>query len=156
MHLPALSISAIFLTIVIVAASCSRTDVPIVDNDFIEFVGVDSGKVEWTSIPEENGILTAILVGDPGEHGPLVARYNIPPNMEIVPHTHREVRSYTVLGGVWELGFGEKFDARSLRSFAQGSYYRLPAGVPHYQRAGPEGAIIQIESIGPDSFDPIE
>ena len=156
MHLPAPSISAIVLAIVIVIASCSSSNVPIVDNDFIEFVGVPSGEVEWTPIPGGEGILTATLVGDPGEHGPLVARYSIPPNMEIVPHTHREVRSYTVLSGVWELGFGEKFDRRGLRPFPQGSYYRLPAGVPHFQRAGPEGAIIQIESIGPNSFDPIE
>jgi len=156
MHLPALSISAIVLAIVIVVASCSSSNVSIADNDFIEFVGVPSEEVEWTPIPEGDGILTATLVGDPGKHGPLVARYSIPPNMEIVPHTHHEVRSYTVLSGVWELGFGKKFDPRGLRPFPQGSYYRLPAGVPHYQRAGPEGAIIQIESIGPDSFDPIE
>lgn len=67
MHLPALSIRAIVLAIVIVIASCPSSIVPIVDNDFIEFVGVPSGEVEWTPIPEGEGILAATLVGDPGE-----------------------------------------------------------------------------------------
>ena len=156
MHSPAFSIYATLLPIVLVVASCSRSNVPFADNDVIEFIGVPLGEIEWTSIPGDDGILTAVLVGDLGQNGPLVARYSIPPSMKIAPHTHREVRSYTVISGEWKLGFGEKFDAQGLRSFTQGSYYRLPSGVPHYQRAGPEGAIIQIESIGPDSFDPIE
>ena len=53
MHLPAPSISAIVLAIVIVIASCSSSNVPFVDNDFIEFVGTPSGEVEWTRIPGE-------------------------------------------------------------------------------------------------------
>lgn len=100
--------------------------------------------------------MTAILVGDPNDHGPLVARYDIPPNMDVVPHTHRETRSYTVISGIWQLGFGTEFDPRKLQAYPQGSYYRLPPDVPHFQKAGPEGAVIQIESIGPDTFDPVE
>jgi len=127
-----------------------------VDTDVTEFVGAPPKEMNWTPIPDGEGILTAILVGNPDDHGPLVARYDIPPKMEIVAHTHREIRSYTVISGIWELGFGEEFDPGKLVAFPQGSYYRLPAGVPHFQRAGPDGAVIQIESIGPDTFDPIE
>lgn len=29
----------------------------------------------------------------------------------------------------------------------------MPARVPHFQAAGPEGAVVQIESIGPTSTD---
>jgi len=32
----------------------------------------------------------------------------------------------------------------------------LPARVPHFQAAGPAGAVVQIESIGPTSTDFIE
>jgi hypothetical protein len=127
-----------------------------VDTDVERFVAVLPNDMNWTPIPDGEGILTVTLFGNPSERGPLVARYEIPPNMEIVPHTHREIRSYTVLGGVWELGFGETFDSQNLQPFPQGSYYRLPADVPHFQRAGPEGAVIQIESIGPDTFNLVE
>jgi len=144
------------LAIFVLIASCSSKRTPAVDTDVTEFVGAQPQEMNWAPEPESEGILTAILVGNPDDHGPLVARYDIPPNMEIEAHTHREIRSYTVVSGIWELGFGEKFSSQKLEAYPQGSYYRLPAGVPHFQKAGPEGAIIQIESIGPDTFDPIE
>jgi len=156
MHIPAPSLSTNVLAIVVFITSCSSSDKPVVDPDVAEFVGVPPNEMKWRPIPDGEGILTVTLVGNSSERGPLVARYNIPPNMEIEPHTHREVRSYTVISGVWELGFGETFDPRKLQSFPQGSYYRLPASVPHFQKAGPEGAVIQIESIGPDTFDLVE
>jgi hypothetical protein len=67
-----------------------------------------------------------------------------------------DARSYTVLAGEWKLGFGKKLDLTKLRSYAPGSLYRLPARVPHFQVAGPEGAVVQIESIGPTSTDFID
>lgn len=144
------------LAIVVLIASCTGDDIPEADTEDTVFVAAQPKDINWTPIPDGGGILTAILVGNPNEHGPLVFRYEIPPSMEIMAHTHREIRSYTVIEGTWELGFGEAFDSRKLEAYPEGSFYRLPAGMPHFQRAGPLGAIIQIESIGPDSFDPIE
>ena len=144
------------IAIILLMASCSGSDTPAAQTEIAEFVGVQPEAMKWTPEPDGGGILTAILVGNPNDHGPLVARYDIPPNMEIVAHTHREIRSYTVISGVWELGFGEEFDSRKLAAYPQGSYYRLPAGAPHFQRAGPKGAVIQIESVGPDTFDPVK
>ena len=125
-------------------------------NDVAEFVGVTPHDMIWAPIPNDPDILTVTLVGDPNKPGPFVARYKIPPNMQIVPHTHRVARSYTVLNGVWNLGLGKTFDDGSLQSFPKGSFYRLPARVPHFQKAGPEGAVIQVESIGPFTFDLLE
>ncbi len=142
--------------IVVLIASCSDSQMPTVETDTTGFVGATPKDINWTPIPDSEGILTAILVGNPSDHGSLVARYDIPPNMEIVAHTHREIRSYTVISGIWKLGFGDEFDPQKLQAYPPGSYYRLPAGVPHFQKAGPEGAVIQIESIGPNTFDPIE
>jgi len=156
MHRSASLIAMNTLAIAVLIASCSGNDIRAADTEVAAFVGAQPKEMNWTSIPDGGGILTAILVGNPNDHGPLVARYDIPPNMEIVAHTHREIRSYTVISGIWELGFGEEFDSRKLEAYPQGSYYRLPAGAPHFQRAGPNGAVIQIESIGPDTFDPIE
>ena len=58
--------------------------------------------------------------------------------------------------GEWKLGFGEKFNPDRLLSFHKGSAFRLPGGVIHYQVAGPDGAIIQIEMIGPLSIEFID
>jgi uncharacterized RmlC-like cupin family protein len=93
------------------------------------------------------------LLGDLHTPGPLVVRVKLRANLRIEPHTHQEARTYTILSGEWQLGFGDKFDTKKLRVYGQGGLYRLPAKVPHFQASGPRGATIQIESIGPSSTD---
>jgi len=117
------------------------------------FVEVHTDRVPWQQRPSLPGTEIAILLGAPREAGPLVVRVRMPPNQRVLPHTHPDARTYTVLAGEWKLGFGEQFDAANLRSYKAESLYRLPARVPHYQAAGPEGAVVQIESIGPTSTD---
>jgi quercetin dioxygenase-like cupin family protein len=117
------------------------------------FVEVTADQVPWQSRPSLPGTEIAILLGEPGKPGPLVVRVRMPPNQRVAPHTHPDARTYTVLAGEWQLGFGEKFDPATLRSYKTGSLYRLPARVAHFQAAGPEGAVVQIESIGPTSTD---
>jgi len=120
------------------------------------FVQIHPDKIEWRSIPEMPSMEFAILLGDPQEEGPLLVRYKLPPDIQIAPHTHSDARTYTVLFGEWRLGFGEIFDAEALITFGPGSAYRLPAEVAHYQAAGPDGAVIQIESIGPTTNEFVE
>lgn len=117
------------------------------------FVEVSSDRVPWQARPALPGTEIAILLGSPREPGPLVVRVRMPPNDRVLPHTHPDARTYTVLAGEWKLGFGDTFDSARLRSYKAGSLYRLPKGVPHYQATGPDGAVVQIESIGPTRTD---
>lgn len=117
------------------------------------FVEVQADRVPWQPHPAIRGAEAAVLLGKPAQAGPLIVRVKLPPQAQVMPHTHPEARTYTVLEGGWKLGFGEKFEAAALRSYAAGSVYRLPAKVPHFQAAGPAGAVVQIESIGPTSTD---
>lgn len=113
------------------------------------FVQVLRRDIKWlphSAIP--NGQM-AILVGDPGKAEPVVLRVRIPVNIKIMPHTHPEARTYTVLAGEWKLGFGETYDAGTLRAFPPGSVYRLPAKTAHFQATGSNETIVQIESVGP-------
>ncbi len=135
---------------------CSTTKASEINSDLTDFLGLTPKDMRWEPIVDDRDILTVTLVGDPTKPGPLVVRYKIPPNMEIDPHSHREVRGYTVLSGEWKLGFGEVFEAANLQSFPLGSYYRLPPGARHFQKAGPDGATIQVESTGPFTFDLVE
>lgn len=110
-------------------------------------------EIRWRPHPIVTGAEFAVLVGDPAKAEPTVVRMRFPANVRIMPHTHPEARTYTVLAGEWQLGFGARFEARELRRFPAGSVYRLPAGAPHWQATGPEGATIQIESVGPTRTD---
>lgn len=98
----------------------------------------------------------AVLIGDPEKSGPLVVRVKLPPRIRILPHTHPDSRTYTVLSGDWKLGFGDHFDPAALRTFPAGSVYRLPAGVAHFQATGEHETIVQIESMGPSRTDFIQ
>src|SRR3954467_3056866 len=89
--------------------------------------------VQWRPNPAVAGGQLAVLVGDPTKEGPLVIRITMPPNVIVPPHTHPDTRTYTVLKGEWKLGFGERYDPAKLRTYPEGSLYRLPAGIPHFQ-----------------------
>jgi quercetin dioxygenase-like cupin family protein len=139
---------ALLPLVLIGAAAISADDAP--PQGYVE---VHADRIPWQSRPSLPGTEIAILLGEPSKPGPLVVRVRMPPNQRVLPHTHPDARTYTVLEGEWQLGFGDKFDAASLRSYKAGSLYRLPTRVPHFQAAGPAGAVVQIESIGPTSTD---
>ncbi len=113
------------------------------------FVQILPSDIKWIPSPVVPGTQRAVLFGNPDQSGPFVMRVKVPPGTRIMPHTHPEARTYTVLAGEWKLGFGEKYDAGKLRSFSAGSIYRLPANVPHFQATGQAETIVQIEAIGP-------
>jgi quercetin dioxygenase-like cupin family protein len=122
-------------------------------NEPIGFVAAQLEKIQWVDVPEIPAVQAAVLLGDPEKAGPFVIRVRLPPNFQVEPHTHREGRTYTIISGEWNLGFGDKFDPRQFKTFGQGGFYRLPAGVVHFQAAGRHGTIIQIEGVGPSSTD---
>ena len=86
----------------------------------------------------------ATLLGDPDKPVPIVTRVKLPPDTNVMPHTHPNARTYTVLAGEGKLGFGEKFEAEKLLTFPAGSVYRLPAGVPHFQATGAQGLLSKL------------
>jgi len=115
------------------------------------FVAVLPGEIQWKPHPIVPGGHIAVLLGDPSGEGPYAVRMRFPPNSRVLPHTHPEARSYTVLAGEWKLGFGESFDPATMRSYPAGSLYRLPANVAHYQGSGAEETVIQIQARGPSA-----
>lgn len=117
------------------------------------FSHVPAEEILWLPSPTVKGGQVAYLLGEPQKAGPLVVRVKLPPGTEVMPHTHPDARTYTVLAGEWKLGFGERFDQAGLRSYRAGSLYRLPSRVPHFQAVGSVETIVQIESIGPTSTD---
>ena len=135
------------------ASSFVALSVGIAQDEPPGFVKVVPSAIKWVPSPVVPGTYRAVLLGNPDQAGPFVMRVKVPPGTRIMPHTHRDARTYTVLAGEWKLGFGEKYDAGKLRSFPVGSVYRLPAKVPHFQAAGESETIVQIDSVGPSTTD---
>jgi quercetin dioxygenase-like cupin family protein len=100
------------------------------------------------------GAKGAVLLGDPTKAGELfVQRTKLPANYQIPPHTHPYVDFVTVLSGSLGLGMGEKLDVQKGEMLKAGSFVSMPAKTAHYAWTGNEGAIIQVQTIGPAGID---
>ncbi len=95
------------------------------------------------------GAQMAVLLGDPAAPGELyVFRAKLPDGYMVPPHTHPMDEHVTVIQGTMTVGFGTERDPSQMQELPTGSYVRLPAGEPHYNRMKGE-TILQFHGIGP-------
>ncbi len=95
------------------------------------------------------GARLAVLVGDPKKPGPYVIRVRVPDGVKLMPHVHPEDRIYTVISGVFYIGFGTEFDESKLVAYGPGSVVVLPANTPHFHWARSGAYITQVNGFGP-------
>lgn len=91
----------------------------------------------------------APLVGDGTKPGPYVQRVKFPANYTLQAHSHPDDRTYTVISGVWYVGYGDKLDSAKLKALPAGSFHTEPANVSHFVVTKNEGAVIQVTGTGP-------
>lgn len=106
--------------------------------------------VEWRSFPAfPKEVKLAVLAGDPSKPAPYVVRVKVPNGIKLMPHTHPEDRIYTVMSGVFYIGFGTVFDPAKLVAYGPGSVVILPANTPHFHWAKSGEYISQVYGTGP-------
>jgi quercetin dioxygenase-like cupin family protein len=107
-------------------------------------------QIEWRSFPAfPPSVRLAILVGDPAKAGPYVTRVRAPRDAKTMPHRHPEDRVYTVISGIFYIGFGKDFDGEGLTAYPPGAALVLPSGTWHYHWAKSSEYIVQVTAIGP-------
>ena len=55
----------------------------------------------------------------------------------------------TVMSGIWHFGYGDRFDAKSLKKLPPGSGYSEPGAHYHLARTANDAVIVQISRYGP-------
>jgi quercetin dioxygenase-like cupin family protein len=95
------------------------------------------------------GAELARVVGDPTGPGPYVVRVKVADRVKLLPHTHPEDRVYTVISGVFYIGFGKVFDTAKLQAYGPGSIIVLPGNTPHFHWAASGEYITQVSGSGP-------
>jgi hypothetical protein len=116
-------------------------------------IGVLPQDIAWTQRRASPDVFHAGIYGDPAKPGPYAFRIRAQAGHRLAPHTHPDERTVTVLSGTYWSGVGETFDDSKLRAFPAGSFYVIPAGVPHYS-AVLEGEVeFQEGGVGPTSHD---
>jgi len=97
------------------------------------------------------GVHTKVLLGDPARAGFYSILLFVPAHTTIQAHSHRDDRMATVVSGVWYFGYGNRFDAKSLKGLPPGSVYAEPGGVDHnhFARTDTDPVIVHISGYGP-------
>lgn len=103
-----------------------------------------------------DGAALAKVVGDPTKPGLYVVRVKVAGGVKLQPHTHPEDRVYTVISGVFYIGFGIVFDAAKLNAYGPGSIVILPHDTPHFHWAVSGEYITQVSGAGPLGIDYID
>lgn len=114
------------------------------------FKAILPDQVPWqpfAAFPPE--VRLAALVGDPTQPGPYVIRVKAPLNAKLMPHRHPEDRVYTVISGIFYIGFGDKFDGDAVTAYPPGSILVLPGDTWHFHWAKSGEYISQVSAIGP-------
>lgn len=95
------------------------------------------------------GVHTKVLFGDPAKPGFYSILLFVPANTIIQAHSHRDDRMATVVSGAWYFGYGDHFDAKTLKTLPVGSVYSEPAAQTHFARTAREAVVVHISGYGP-------
>jgi quercetin dioxygenase-like cupin family protein len=107
---------------------------------------LDNNQVGSSGVP---GVHTKIIFGDPSKMGFYTILLFVPAHTTIQAHSHRDDRMATVVSGEWHFGYGNHFDATSLKTLPPGSVYSEPAGDNHFARTDADPVIVEISGYGP-------
>ncbi len=120
----------------------------------IQASALDSNQIGSSGLP---GVHTKVIFGDPSRVGFYTILLFVPAHTTIPAHSHRDDRMATVVSGEWHFGYGNHFDAKSLKTLPPGSVYSEPAGDNHFAQAGADPVVVQICGYGSTDtryFDP--
>jgi hypothetical protein len=110
-------------------------------------------EIQWSQRRQSPDVFYAAIYGDPAKPGPYAFRVRAQAGHSLPPHTHPDERTVTVLSGIYWSGVGETFDESRLVAFPAGSFYVIPAGVPHYSAVLSGEVAFQEGGVGPSSHD---
>ena len=145
--LKTLVITALFLAATSAAIAQSLPEMRMTPAE-IRASALDSNQIGSSGL---SGVHTKVLVGDPSKEGFYTILLFVPAHTTIQAHSHKDNRLATVLSGEWHFGYGDHFDAKSLKTLPPGSVYSEPGGVEHnhFARTAADAVIVEISGYGP-------
>jgi quercetin dioxygenase-like cupin family protein len=135
-------------TLILAACAASAQSLPQMRMTTAEIraLTLDDNQIGSSNLP---GVHIKVLFGDPAKAGLYMILLFVPAHTTIQAHSHRDDRMASVLSGEWHFGYGEHFEAQSLKTLPPGSVYSEPGGVNHFARTDGDPVIVQISGYGP-------
>jgi quercetin dioxygenase-like cupin family protein len=145
--LKTLVITALFLAATSAAIAQSLPEMRMTPAE-IRASALDSNQIGSSGL---SGVHTKVLVGDPSKEGFYTILLFVPAHTTIQAHSHKDNRVATVVSGEWHFGYGDHFDAKSLKTLPPGSVYSEPGGVEHnhFAQTDADAVIVEISGYGP-------
>ena len=106
-------------------------------------------QIKWSG--SAAGSRRVTLLGDTAKPGPFITIADWAPGQPSKPHYHRKLRTFIVLKGHWDFGWGPKYDLNAMQALPEGSVATVPAGGIIYD--GCKQAPCVVETVG-DGDDP--
>ncbi len=110
-----------------------------------------ASHVQWETAPNSlpDGAKMAILDGDPTKAGPFTIRLLLPPNYQVMSHTHPATEYLTVIEGEFFVGEGTTMDEKKMTGYPAGSFIVFPAKQAHIATTKNKTTVVQIQGTGP-------
>jgi quercetin dioxygenase-like cupin family protein len=112
-------------------------------------VQVMPDAVKWRVYPLADGVQVSALYGGADKDGIYTLRVKMANDARLKIHTHPDTRMITVLSGKLTAGRGTKYDSANETVVPAGGFFVVPAGSPHYTRAGDGEVTYQENGYGP-------
>ena len=106
--------------------------------------GIDGNQIGSSGLA---GVHTKVVFGDPSKAGFYSILLFVPARTTIQAHSHRDDRMASVVSGTWYFGYGDRFDAKSLKKLPPGSVYSEPGAHNHFARTDKDAVIVQISGM---------
>ncbi|MCU0870292.1 MAG: cupin domain-containing protein [Burkholderiales bacterium] len=147
MTLRTLSAAMLAAVTFVAVAPCAQAD------DAPKFHAVKPADIAWKEIRKSPPLFRAFVQGDQDKPGPFTFRVRAAAGHKLAPHTHPDDRVITVISGTYWSAVGDKWDDGKLIAFPAGSFYVVPAGVPHYSAVLEGETEFQESGVGPSRND---
>jgi quercetin dioxygenase-like cupin family protein len=106
-----------------------------------------AGPTEGTAM--RSGLQIVVISGDAKAPALYTMMLRLPPNTQIPPHSHPDVRSCFVLSGTWYFAYGDARNPAELKALGPGSHYTEPAGMNHFAETRDEPVVAECTAVGP-------
>lgn len=113
-------------------------------------IQVPGGTGTWIDAPASlpPGTRMLLLEGHPGTAGFFTTRLRLSAGARLQPHWHPADERVTIVSGLVRVGFGDRFDEKTMATFGPGSVYLNPAKSHHYVWVV-EPTEMQLTGMGP-------
>ncbi len=119
------------------------------------FHAVKPDEIAWKELRKSPPLFRAMIHGEQEKAGSFTFRVRASAGHRLLPHTHPDERVITVLEGVYWSAVGDTWDEAKLIAFPAGSFYVVPAGVPHFSAVLEGETTFQESGTGPSRNDMI-